>query len=205
MLGGKCKDCKAPISIQYPLVELLTGFLGAGVIWLLPLTPEGSIDLALALPLFWMTITLVPIAAVDFPHQLIPDTVPIGGALIGIGVSFLPGGMEWYQSLLGGLIAGGGLFAFAWVMGKLLKKDALGFGDVKLLAALGTMMGWGNALAALIAASFLALLVMVPFRIIRKESQESPLAFGPFIGIMGPIMFLWGESLQGMYWRAMGL
>jgi len=204
MLGGKCKDCKAPISIQYPLVELLTGILGAGVIWLLPLTPEGSIDLALALPLFWMIITLVPIAAVDFPHQLIPDTVPVGGALIGIGVSFLPGRMEWYQSLLGGLIAGGGLFAFAWVMGKLLKKDALGFGDVKLLAALGTMMGWGNALAALIAASFLALLVMVPFRIIRKESQDAPLAFGPFIGIMGPIMFLWGESLQGMYWRAMG-
>lgn len=200
LLKGKCYDCKAPISIQYPLVELLTGLLGGAVIWLSPST-NGMVDWSIAAPLFWMTITLVPIAAVDFKHQLIPDTVHVGGAIIGFACAFLPGGMTWLDSLIGGVVAGGSLFVFAFIMGKLLKRDALGFGDVKLVATFGVIMGFGHALSALVAASFIALIVMIPWRFINKTDPDAPLAFGPFIGLMGPVMLLWGTHLQELYWN----
>jgi leader peptidase (prepilin peptidase)/N-methyltransferase len=201
MLRGRCKDCRALISIQYPIVEAITGILAFCAVRLVHPDASELIDFARVLPVFWMMITLVPIAAVDFPYQLIPDTVPVGGLLIGVAVSFLPGGMDWQQSLIGIAAAGGGLFLFAFIMGKLLKRDAMGLGDVKLLAAFGAMMGWGHSVAAVIAASFLALVVMVPWRLIRKESNHEPLAFGPFIGVMGPVMFLWGDRIIAWYWN----
>jgi leader peptidase (prepilin peptidase)/N-methyltransferase len=157
------------------------------------------VDWAVVLPMFWMLITLVPIAAIDFPYQLLPDTVSIGGLLLGFAVCLLPGGIGWLQCVLGVAIAGGGLFVFAWIMGKILKRDAMGFGDIKLLAAFGSMMGPSRAVAALIAAAFLALVVMIPWRTLRRESNSEPLAIGPFIGVMGPVMFLWGDRLIAGY------
>ena len=200
MLRGRCKDCRSLISIQYPLVEGLCGLLGLAAVRLVNPDADSALNWALVIPMFWMMVTLVPIAAVDFPYQLIPDTVTVGGIVIGLLAVFLPSGIGWLQSLMGIGIAGGGLFVFAWVMGKILKRDALGFGDVKLLAGFGAIMGPSKALAAVIAASVLALLVMIPWRLIRKESSREPLAFGPFIGIMGPVFLLWGQLIMDWYW-----
>jgi len=199
MLGGRCKDCHGLISIQYPLVELLCGGLAVLAVHFANPDVSAGLDWARTLPLFWMMITLVPIAAVDFPYQLIPDTVSVGGFLIGFGVSWFPGGITWQQSLLGAAIAGGALWLFGFVMSKVLKRDAMGFGDVKLLASFGAIMGAANALAAVALASFLALAVMVPWKFVRKESQQEPLAFGPFIGLMGPVMFVWGDQMITSY------
>lgn len=201
MLGGRCKDCKSLISVQYPLVEALCGFLAWGAVRLVHPDGNAILDWTLVVPMFWMMITLVPIAAVDFPYQLLPDTVTIGGIVVGIAVSLLPGGLNWLESLKGAAIAGGGLWLFSWIVGKILGKDAMGFGDVKLLAGFGAMMGWAHALGAVIGASFLALVVMVPLRWLRKESNQEPLAFGPFIGAMGPVMLLWGAPLFLWYWN----
>lgn len=200
MLGGRCKDCRSLISIQYPLVEALCGFLAWAAVRLAQ--PDGSamLDWGLAIPMFWMMITLVPIAAIDFPYQLLPDTVTLGGILLGVAVSFLPGGLTWVESLIGMGIAGGGLWLFSFLIGKALGKEAMGFGDVKLLAGFGAMMGGALAIGAVVSASFLALVVIIPWRFIRKESHFAPLPFGPFIGVMGPVMFLWGKNIMDWYW-----
>lgn len=201
MLGGRCKDCKSLISIQYPLVEALCGLLAWVAVRLVHPDGNAILDWALVIPMVWMMITLVPIAAVDFPYQLLPDTVTIGGILLGLVIAFLPGGMTWLDSLIGIGIAGGGLWLFSFVIGKLLKKDAMGFGDVKLLAGFGAMMGGNLAIAAVVGASFLALVVIVPWRFLRRQPHFEPLPFGPFIGIMGPIMFLWGNEIMTWYWN----
>jgi len=195
LLRGRCKDCHSLISIQYPLVEALCGILGWASLRLLHPDASQLVDWALALPMFWMLITLVPIAAVDFPYQLLPDTVTFGGILLGLAVCWIPGGIGWMHCLLGIAVAGGGLFVFSWIMGKILKRDAMGLGDIKLMAAFGAMMGPNRAVAALIGAAFLALVVMVPWRILHRQSNSEPLAFGPFIGLMGPVMLLWGDQL----------
>ena len=203
MLGGRCKDCRTLISIQYPLVEALCGVLGVLAVRMANPDLDAAVSWGMTLPMFWMMVTLVPIAAVDFPYQLIPDTVTIGGIVVGVLSIFLPGGIEWQRSLLSIAIAGGGLFAFGWLMGKLLKRDAMGFGDVKLLAGFGAMMGWEKAMASLMAASFLALACMVPWRLLRSSSQREPLAFGPFIGVMGPVMLWKGDAIVEAYFRLM--
>lgn len=200
LLGGRCKDCRSLISIQYPMVEALCGLLAWAAVRLAHPDGNAMLDWATVIPLCWMIITLVPIAAVDFPYQLLPDTVTIGGILVGLAVSFLPGGLGWLDSLLGALIAGGSLWLFSFLVGKALGKDAMGFGDVKLLAGFGAMMGWPLAIGSVVAASFLALVVIIPYRSLRKESHHAPLPFGPFIGIMGPVMFLWGDSILTWYW-----
>ncbi|HSQ40894.1 MAG TPA: prepilin peptidase [Fibrobacteraceae bacterium] len=200
-LRGRCHDCHTLISIQYPLVETLCGLLGFLSVRLLYPDATGMVDWARLLPLFWMLVTLVPIAAVDFPHHLIPDTVSFGGILLGLAVASLPGGLSWQQSLLGLAIAGGGLWGFSLIMSRLLGREAMGLGDVKLLAGFGAMLGWEMAVAALIGASFLALLVMIPWRMARGESNRAPLAFGPFIGLMGPIMLLQGDAIITAYWK----
>jgi len=199
MLRGRCKDCRSLISIQYPLVEGLCGLLGLVAVRLVNPNADAVLDWARVLPMFWMMITLVPICAVDFPYQLIPDTVTVGGIAFGFVAAFLPSGIGWQQSLIGFGVAGVGLFAFSWLIGKMLKRDAMGFGDVKLLAGFGAMMGPGKAIASVVAASFVALLIMVPWRLVRRESNREPLAFGPFIGIMGPVFLVWGNSILDWY------
>lgn len=201
LLKGRCRDCRSLISMQYPVVEALCGFLAWMACWLVHPSAESMVNWNDTLAMFWLLITLVPIFAVDFPYQLIPDTVTLGGIVVGVVLWWIPGGVSWQEGLLGIAIAGGGLWIFGWGMGRWLHKDAMGFGDVKLLAGFGAIMGWSHALGALIGAAFLALCVMIPWRWLRRQSTHEPLPFGPFIGLMGPVFFLWGDSIFAWYFH----
>lgn len=199
ILRGKCANCHAPISIQYPLVELLCGILGASSVWwvssVFPAAPWYHL-----VAVFWLILTIVPIAAVDFKHQLIPDTTTLGGVGLGLTLAFFNPDLGIGHSILGATLAGGGLWIFALLMARLLRKPALGMGDVKLVAALGAFMGWQYAWAALVGASFLALLVMLPWRKFKPATEEA-FAFGPFIAIMGPVFYLYGPQISAIYWN----
>ncbi|NLB62634.1 MAG: prepilin peptidase [Fibrobacter sp.] len=199
LLRGKCANCQEKISIQYPLVELLCGVLGAASVWWV-YGVYGSMPWYHLVAVFWLVLTIVPIATVDFKHQLIPDTTSLGGIAIGLILAFFNPQTTFLSSFLGAIIAGGSLFIFAQIMGRILGKAAMGFGDVKLLAALGAFMGWSHALAALVCASIVALLVILPWRFF-KPSEEESFAFGPFIALMGPIFYLYGHQIMDFYWN----
>lgn len=205
-LRGKSACCKEPISIQYPLVEALCGVLG-GAAFLLANYPwdwGGEVAWPQSLALFWLLLAAVPVIAVDCEFHLIPDSMSIGGIVVGILLSFFPGGITPLWSVLGAVFAGGGLFLFAFVMSKLLKKEAMGFGDIKLVAGYGALVGWLGAVEIIVLASVLGLLVMVPLRLWQKRTkhpEDGPgqIPFGPFLAIAAPVICKWGGPLLSAY------
>ena len=160
-----------------------------------------------AAAMFWLLLGAYPVCAVDCKYKLIPDSISVGGIVAGILISLIPGGITPFQSLLGAVGAGGGLYLVGWIATKVLKKEAMGFGDVKLLAGYGALMGLTGAVETLIVAAVLGLLVMVPYGMIKnrkaaKDSNEEEggqIPFGPFLAVAAPFMYLWGDLLMVLY------
>lgn len=206
ILRGKSACCKQPISIIYPIGESLCGLLGALALFSTNYTVGLTGDVenwASALGMFWLLLGIYPVCAVDFKYKLIPDSISIGGIVAGLLISFIPGGITPLHSLLGALTAGGGLFFLGWCATKLLKKEAMGFGDVKLLAGYGALMGIACAVETLLLAAFLGLLVMVPWSRLKKNADDGSgqIPFGPFLAVSAPVMFLWGGQILDLYVR----
>jgi leader peptidase (prepilin peptidase)/N-methyltransferase len=195
ILRGRCANCKEPIPVSYPIVEILTATLGFLAAFLAEPNPWQSADLVKSISLFWFLTTLVPIFAIDFKHLLLPDTVTIGGILLGFALSFFPGSIGWLSSLIGIAACGGSLFLFGFVCSKILKKEGMGFGDVKLLAGFGAIMGAELAGIALIIGASLALIITIPHRLLTKKNMQLPLPFGPFLGVAAPISYLFGDAM----------
>ena len=125
--------------------------------------PVQSLEVwADALALFWLLLGIYPVSAVDFKYKLIPDSISVGGIVAGLIISFIPGGLTPVESIVGAVAAGGGLYLLGWVATKVLNKAAMGFGDVKLLAGFGAIMGVTRAVEVLVVASILGILIMVP-------------------------------------------
>lgn len=202
-LRGRCAHCHTLISGTYPLVEALTALLAVSAAWFaLPQTGgPGAWNWIPLLLAVWIAVNMPALFAVDFSHKLIPDTISLGGILLGFAIAWLPGGMGWQSALLGILLAGGGLWAFSWIMGKFLRRDAMGFGDIKLVAGFGALLGAGQAVAATILASFLALVCYFALgRFLFKNKENAEIPFGPFLQVGALLIILWGDFLLGFYW-----
>ena len=227
ILRGKSACCKQPISIIYPIGESLCGLLGALSLYAAMgfttdfWSPVPNLEVwADALALFWLLLGIYPVSAVDFKYKLIPDSISVGGIVAGLIISFIPGGMTPVQSIVGAVAAGGGLYLLGFVASKVLHKDAMGFGDVKLLAGFGAIMGLTRAVEVLVVASILGILVMVPYakiaesRAAKKAAQNKAsqnknapeeeegagqIPFGPFLAVAAPFMYLWGDALRELY------
>ena len=207
-LRGKSACCKQPISVIYPIGESLCGLLGAlalfaanwNVGWAAPVA--NWVD---ALAMFWLLLGMYPVCAVDVQYKLIPDSISVGGIAVGLVLSMFPGGITPFESLLGVVGAGGGLWLLGFVASKILKKDAMGFGDVKLLAGYGALMGLDGAVETLILAAFLGIVVMIPWAKIMEKKGKSDgsgqIPFGPFLAVAAPVMYLWGQDILDLYVR----
>ena len=215
-LRGKSACCKQPISVIYPIGESLCGLLGAlalyaavgfGTDFSRPvLSPVVWADAA---AMFWLLLGAYPVCAVDCKYKLIPDSISVGGIVAGLLISLVPGGVTPLQSLIGAVVAGGGLYLLGWIATKALKKDAMGFGDVKLLAGYGALMGVTGAVETLLVAALLGIVVMVPYGVLaakksaqNKNSEEAgQIPFGPFLAIAAPVIYLWGSALVEVYFK----
>lgn len=200
LLRGRCRFCHAPISIQYPLVELTTGLVWAGVFAAHGLTPEalrGSVFLTI----------LFGISLSDARFYIIPDQFSLGGAVLGLGLAFLPGGIAWKGSLIGAVVGYGVLWLVAvggtWVMKRLFPgrleeagvDRAMGGGDIKMMAMVGAFVGaWGVAETVFIG-SVLALLVFGPMASISKRL----IPLGVFLAAAGAVTYAWGQPLLNWY------
>jgi len=213
-LRGKSACCKQPISIIYPIGEALCGLLGAVALFAAVAVSRGSLSAdifsmpvtepavwASALAMFWLLLGAYPVCAVDCKYKLIPDSISVGGIVAGLVISIIPGGITPFESLIGAAVAGGGLYFIGWAATKLLKKDAMGFGDVKLLAGYGALMGVTGAVETLVLAAVLGIVVMVPYAKLNsgKDDGSGQIPFGPFLAVSAPIMYLWGETLFEIY------
>jgi leader peptidase (prepilin peptidase)/N-methyltransferase len=199
-LRGRCRHCGAPIAVQYPLVELATGLMWSGVF-----AAHGPTWEALRGSLF-LTI-LFGISISDARFYIIPDQFSIGGAVLGSGLSLLPGGLTWTQSLIGGMVGYGVLWLVGVAGTALIKRlspgrleaagvdQAMGGGDVKMMLMIGTFVGaWGVALTVFLG-SVLALLVFGPISWISKRLVP----LGVFLAVGGGVAYAWGEQIVAWY------
>lgn len=205
MLRGKSACCKQPISVIYPIGETLCGVLGALSLYaatgfdfnfLRPITT--AVEWTHAFALFWLLLGIYPVSWIDFKYKLIPDSISVGGIVVGLMLSFAPGGVTPVQSLIGCIVCGGFLFLIGLTFTKLLHKEAMGFGDVKLLAGFGAIMGATRTIETLVVASIIGIIATPIYNIIAKN-KTAQIPFGPFLAIAAPFMFIWGYDLLNIY------
>ena len=214
-LRGKCASCKGPIAFRYTLVELLTAllFLAIFMKWTAPAAMHMlPIPHPLIIPVYWLFLSgLVLGTFVDFEHFIIPDSVTIGGMVAGPVLSALVpalhGKAVWWQGLLSsciGLALGFGLLnVVAWIGTKAFKKEAMGFGDVKLMGAIGAFLGWQAVLFTVFISSVLGSvcgLFLIAFGGVKLQSR---IPFGPYISAAAAIWVFWGPALFNAYVRLM--
>jgi leader peptidase (prepilin peptidase)/N-methyltransferase len=192
ILRGRCRACKAPIAVRYPLVELLTGLL-AWFTWL-------KFGLSWACPLnFFFIATLVAITFIDLDHRIIPDRI----SLPGIPIFFLAGLLlpvpTVLDALIGLAVGGGSLLGVAWVYYLLTKREGMGGGDIKLLAMMGGFIGWQGVLFTIFAASAMGTLVGIGAMLKAGKGMRLAIPFGPFLAF-GAISYLFfGQAVIRWY------
>ncbi len=193
-LRGKCSGCKTKISLRYPSVELATGVLSG-----LVAATYGPTLLTLALLVF--TWCLVCLTLIDFDHQLLPDDITIPLLWLGLLVNTFDLGMgvSLYESVLG---AAGGylvLWGFYWAFKLATGKEGMGYGDFKLLAALGAWMGWQSLLPIIILSSLVGAVFGLGMILLLGRDKSIPMPFGPYLAGAGFLMLIWGPQLIALY------
>ncbi len=199
-LGGKCRYCKAPISPRYPSIELLTAILFTLVWVVFPFQ-------LVTIPYMVLVFGLILGSMVDFDEMWLPDRCTIGGMIIGPIFSFfipaMHGAETGVESLLASLIGLAVGFGSLWsvaLLGKLiLKKDAMGFGDVKLMGALGAFLGWESIIFIVFVSSLLGTIVGVSVILAGKKEWQSKIPFGPYIALAAILWMLGGSALWELY------
>ena len=190
ILRGKCGSCQNPISIRYPLIELLTALASLVIVSVF----GPTLQMLFGLLLTWI---LIALTFIDFDTQLLPDRYTLTLAALGLGINsyaiyISPTAAIW------GYILG---FLCLWIVYYLFKiitgKEGMGYGDFKLLAALGAWMGPLMLPLIVLLSSLVGAIIGIVLLKIRKENQ--PFAFGPYIAIAGWIAFIWGEPIMKAY------
>ncbi|MFA7674737.1 MAG: prepilin peptidase [Endomicrobiia bacterium] len=181
-LNAKCRHCDNKISLIYPLIEIV-----CAVLFLLMYLLYGF---SYMLPSFCILVfSLLVITAIDFEFQIIPDEFSLLLVIVGLSTSFLNVFladtvlMRISQSFLGFLAGGGTLFIIAIIGKWVFKKDAMGGGDIKLMAGVGTFIGWEKVLFVIFLASLMGSIVGICLIIFKKISKKEAIAFGPYLAI----------------------
>jgi leader peptidase (prepilin peptidase)/N-methyltransferase len=205
-LRGKCAGCGQKISLQYPLVELAAA--GAALLLWYTAVESRSLSIAhnahLAMQCFALLL-MIPVTVIDLRHRIIPDaiTLPLLGA--SLCASFLPGDTTLFQSIAGAIAGGGTLAAMGW-LGKIIfrKGEAMGGGDVKLLAAAGALWGPKIALLTLFFGALAGTIGAGILLVLQRLPADRRIPFGPFLALGLWIAVLWGELLVESYLKLAG-
>lgn len=201
-LKGKCRHCRAPISIQYPLVELATG-----IVWLVTYLRYGlSIE---TLALIFLFSILIPVFLIDLTHMIIPNGLVLTGLIGGIFFFLyhafvqpisLYDSSRWYTPLIGMVSASGILFMVALVCLAIYKDDGgMGMGDVKIFLPIGLILGWKLTILTLLASAMLGGIVSFFLLILGIKDRKSAIPFGPFIVTATFLCSLFGYAFLGWY------
>ncbi len=210
-LGGKCSACKNKISIRYPLVEALSGIFSLALYFLYFkgwLFTEGF-SIADFVPFLLQYISLmlfIPISFIDIEHYIIPNEFTIGGLILGMLASFLPGGVTPQMALLGVVLGAGILLLFGKVGQLILKRDdTMGLGDVKMLAWFGALFGPEVALGSIFIGAFAGLFGSLIQMALKRLKKGEHLPFGPYLCIGAFAMLIWGKPIINLYLKITGL
>ena len=199
LLGGKCRRCKTPISLRYPIVEGISGLLALLLFRRYGLHPQLAIE-------FIFCSLLLIIAMIDLDTGLIPDILSLPGIVLGLALSFLTPRLSWWDSLLGIILGGGIFYLIARVYTLIRRKEGLGGGDIKLLGMIGAFLGWKGVAFTILVSSVSGTIIALPLMWRSAKGLGSELRYGPFLAFgavsyifLGRLFFHWYFSdLLGM-------
>ncbi|MDY7546512.1 A24 family peptidase [Glaciimonas sp. CA11.2] len=192
VLGGKCASCKTPISKRYPIVELVTGLLSGFLIWRFG---SGWTGLATLLFVYF----LLAMTFIDADTQLLPDDLTLsllwGGLLINIGGTFVP----LIDAVIGAAAGYIALWSIYWLFKLTTGKEGMGYGDFKLLAALGAWLGWKMLPVIILFSSLVGAFVGILLIIFSRRGRDKPIPFGPYLAGAGLLALLYGHPILEAY------
>lgn len=187
-LRGKCRKCKNPIPIRYPAIELFTAVVSGLLVWTLGSGAMGMSSLLFA----WL---LIAMTFIDFDTQLLPDdlTYPLlwAGLLMNINATFVPLQDAVIGAAAGYLV----LWAVYWLFKLATGKEGMGYGDFKLLAALGAWLGWTALPGIILLSSVVGAIVGISLIVFAKRGRDKPIPFGPYLAAAGLITMVYGGQL----------
>ncbi len=196
-LRGRCASCKAKISARYPIVELLTGVLSAAVAWKFGAVPAALPALGAALVLTWF---LIALTFIDLDTQLLPDALTLPLLWLGLATSVLGYTATGPREAIIGALAG---YLSLWSVYHLFRlatgKEGMGYGDFKLLAALGAWLGWQMLLPIILLSAAVGAVTGIALIVLRGRDRNVPIPFGPFLAAAGWIALMWGPELVNGY------
>lgn len=197
-LKGRCRGCKTPISIRYPLVELLAAVISASVAWHFGF----SIAAGGALLFSWALIALI---FIDIDHQLLPDTITLPLLWLGLLFNLLATFTDIHSAVIGAIAGYLSLWLVYHGFRLVTGKEGMGYGDFKLLAALGAWMGWQALPMIILLSSLVGAVVGISLILLKKQTRENPIPFGPFLAAAGWLALIWSDTLISGYLRWSGL
>jgi len=198
LLHGRCRECGTGISLRYPLVEALTALLSLVVVLKLGLQwPTVA-----ALVLTW---ALIALAFIDLEHFLLPDRITLPLLAAGLLVNAIGGFTDPLSALIGAVSGYGILWAVYHAYRALTGREGFGYGDFKLLGALGAWMGWQLLPLVILLSAGVGAVIGITLILLRRHQRSEPLPFGPYLAGAGWLALVWGEKWNMIYLNIAGL
>lgn len=198
LLRGRCKACKAPISKRYPLIELLTAIISGIVAW------HFGFGFA-AMGALFLSWALIALTCIDIDHQLLPDNITL--PLLWLGLIFNLFGIftDLHSAVIGAMAGYLSLWLVYHAFRLVTGKEGMGFGDFKLLAALGAWLGWQALPMIILLSSLVGALVGIGLILFKQQHRDNPIPFGPYLAAAGWLALVWGDALTQGYLNWSGL
>lgn len=198
LLRGKCSNCAAAISPRYPIIELVTGLMTLALAWFFDLSPA----LLGAVLLTW---SLIALTMIDVDHQLLPDDITL--PLMWLGLLFNLD--HTFVSLSDAVIGAMAGYLILWTIYQLFKlvtgKEGMGYGDFKLLAALGAWLGWQMLPEIILLSSLVGAICGIALMLVKRRGREIPIPFGPYLAVAGWLALLLGDGAYGSVFARFGI
>jgi len=196
-LKGKCASCSNPISARYPIVEAITALLSLVVAYKLGVTEQALLYIAI-------TWALVALTFIDIDHMLLPDQITLPLVWLALIAAVLGYTVTPADAIIGAACGYLSLWSVFWLFKLLTGKEGMGYGDFKLLAVFGALLGWQSLLTIILLSSVVGAIIGIALLTIQGKDKATPIPFGPYLAIAGWITMLWGEQLQANYFNLIG-
>ncbi|NIB40044.1 prepilin peptidase [Pseudomaricurvus alkylphenolicus] len=198
MLKGRCGNCQEPISKRYPIIEAVTGLISGYVAFQFGWSEQAIAVLLLS----W---ALISLTMIDIDHQLLPDNITLPLVWLGVLVNSQGLFTDLESSVFGAIGGYLSLWSVFWLFKILTGKEGMGYGDFKLLAALGAWMGWQMLPLVIILSSFVGAAIGIIGIVVQGRDKSVPIPFGPYLAIAGWIALLWGDIITNQYLQFAGV
>jgi leader peptidase (prepilin peptidase)/N-methyltransferase len=192
VLRGRCAQCGMGISVRYPAVELITGVLSGLVAWHFGF----GIEALSALALIWM---LVALTGIDIDTQLLPDSITLPLLWLGLAVNLFAVWTPLSSAVIGAMLGYGSLWSVYWLFKLVTGKEGMGYGDFKLLGALGAWFGWQAVPLMILLSSFVGAALGIAILLSKRQGRDTPMPFGPYLAGAGLLTLFFGDTLITEY------